>query len=80
MPLDDGFFGTLRDGTQTQEYCKFCFQDGVYLQPDLTQDDMIQMSIDNMTEKLKMSVTEAEKLANLHIPVLKRWKKQLSLN
>lgn len=75
MPLADGFFGTHKDGSETQEYCKFCFQDGEYLQPELTMDDMIQMSISNMTQDLQIGQQKAEMLARQVIPNLKRWKK-----
>ena len=74
MPLGDGFFGTEKNGSETQEYCKFCYQDGEYVQPDLTVDDMIQMSINNMTTAQGMSQEESERLAQEYIPNLKRWK------
>jgi radical SAM superfamily enzyme len=76
MPLDDGFFGTEKNGTETREYCKFCYQDGEYLQPELTVEMMIQMSIDNMTSDLKMDQEKAHELAIQYIPYLKRWKKE----
>lgn len=75
MPLDDGFFGTEKNGDPTHEYCKFCYQDGEYLQPDLTMENMIQMSIDNMTEELVFEDPKARELATSYIPTLKRWKK-----
>ena len=74
MPLSDGFFGTLKNGSETNEYCKFCFQEGAYLQPELTVEDMIQMSIDNMSQDLNFSKENAQELANSVIPQLKRWK------
>jgi hypothetical protein len=76
MPLADGFFGTTTDGLETHEYCKFCFQDGEYLQPELTIEDMIDMSIQNMTQDLSMSHDQASELAHTVIPQLKRWKVQ----
>ena len=75
MPLDDGFFGTELGGVETQEYCKFCYQDGTYVQPDLTIEAMIQMSVDNMTNDIQMDEEKARALANEYIPNLKRWKK-----
>lgn len=74
MPLDDGFFGTERNGTVTHEYCKFCYQDGEYLQPDLTVDVMIQMAVNNMTEEQGFEPPNAQELAEAYIPTLKRWK------
>lgn len=74
MPLADGFFGTFKGGAETQEFCKFCYQEGEFLQPELTVEDMIQMSIDNMTQDLSMPEEKAQKLAQTFIPNLKRWK------
>ncbi len=76
MPLDDEFFGTEKDGKPTHEYCKFCYQDGEYLLPDLTMDVMIQMSVNNMTEELGFEDPDARELAEKFIPSLKRWKKE----
>lgn len=75
MPLDDGFFGTEKNGELNHEYCKFCYQDGTYLQPDLTVDIMIQMSINNMTEEQGFEDPQAEEIARAFIPTLKRWRK-----
>lgn len=76
MPLADGFFGTNKDGSETREFCKFCFQDGSYLQPEITVEDMIQMSVDNMTQDLQFNQKKARTLARQVIPQLKRWKMQ----
>ena len=75
MPLGDGFFGTEKDQSETQEFCKFCYQDGEYVQPDLQMEDMVQMSINNMVESEGMDLAQAESLANQFVPNLKRWKK-----
>jgi hypothetical protein len=75
MPLADGFFGTEKDQTETQEFCKFCYQDGLYLQPDTTVSDMIDMSVNNMISELGYDESHARELANQFIPNLKRWSK-----
>lgn len=74
MKLTDGFFGTNKDGSETQEFCKFCYQDGEFVMMDLNVEDMIALSIHNMTDDLGMNVDEATKIANEYIPTLKRWK------
>lgn len=76
MPLSDKFFGTEKDGSQTQIYCKFCFQDGAFVQPDLPIEVMVQMSVDNMMSELDMPEEKARELANEVIPGLKRWKRE----
>jgi len=73
MPLGNGFFGTEIDGSGSSEYCKFCYQKGMFTEPDLTMDEMIAMSVKNMTEDLHFPKEKAERLANDFIPQLKRW-------
>lgn len=54
MPLGETFYGTQKDGTFSDEYCRFCFQNGIFTQPDQTLAEIIQSSVDNMTQELKM--------------------------
>lgn len=75
MPLGEGFYGTLQSGTIMTEYCKFCFQEGSFTEPELTVDDMMNRSIDHMQRELNFSLEEAQKMANDLIPDLRRWKK-----
>jgi hypothetical protein len=73
MPLAEGFYGTNADATENQEFCKLCFENGEFTEPDLTLKEMIGKSIRQMTRHLKMDDDQAEVLANAVIPTLKRW-------
>jgi hypothetical protein len=73
MPLSDDCFGTNKDQSINHEYCKYCFLKGEFTQIDLTCDQMIKESANHMIKELKMPPSEAQKLANLFIPTLKRW-------
>ena len=77
MPLsaDFGNLGTNADGTKTDEYCSFCFQNGEFTAPDQTLEEMINSSIENMTADLNMPPGKAAELANSFIPTLRRWQK-----
>ena len=77
MPIsaDFGNLGTYADGSQTVDFCRFCFQDGNFTNPNQTLDEMIQSSIDNMTKDLQMPIEQATNLANSFIPTLRRWQK-----
>lgn len=75
MPLEEGFYGTNADSTQSQEYCSFCFQDGIFTDEGLTVDDMIEKSADNMTKEQGFQARQARDVAQGAIPNLKRWKK-----
>lgn len=75
MPMKVGYFGTKKDGSQEREYCKFCYVKGEFTDPNLTLKKMIELSTQNMTQELKMPENDARKLAEIFIPVLKRWQK-----
>lgn len=75
MPLstDFGNLGTNADGSQTQEFCIICFKQGAFTNPNQTLVEMIQSSIENMTQDLRMPLEQATDLANNFIPTLRRW-------
>jgi hypothetical protein len=75
MPLSSEFanLGTNADGTKTDEYCSFCFQNGEFTAPNQTLEEMIKSSIENMTADLNMPPEKAAELANSFIPKLRRW-------
>lgn len=77
MPLAEaaGNLGTNHDGSNTYEYCSFCFRAGAFTNPNQTLSEMIQSSIENMTADLNIPVERATELANSFIPTLKRWQK-----
>lgn len=74
MPLALEFYGTNADSSETQEYCKFCYQNGVFVQLEQTLEEMIQSSVTFMMQEQHMSEVKARALATNFIPQLKRWK------
>ena len=75
MPIDSSFgnLGTEADGSDSTEYCKFCYDGGHFTKPDQTVDGMVASSIDFMTADLGFDRADAEKLSNDVIRRLKRW-------
>jgi len=75
MPVAEEFgnLGANADGSRTSEYCIFCFSGGTFTNPKQTLEEMIQSSIENMTNDLQMPREQATALANSFIPTLKRW-------
>lgn len=71
MSQDPAGGGTLADGSRTQEYCSYCFQDGAFFQPDLTAREMQAFCIEKMKEQ-GMSHWWAWLLTR-GIPRLRRW-------
>lgn len=74
MPLTEGGYGTQADGSASSEYCKSCFENGAFTEPELKIDDMIKKSIRHMVYTLKMNDETADHLARIVIPTLKRWR------
>lgn len=76
MPLTTpGFYGTNADGAENRAYCKFCFKNGSFSNPKQTLEEMIQSSVNFMSQELKISKKEAENKSREIIPNLLRWKK-----
>ena len=76
MPLENAAvenLGTEADGSPASEYCQFCYQDGAFVKPDQTVDEMVQSSIDFMTDELKFDGEQASQMSNDVIRKLKRW-------
>ncbi|WP_305065382.1 zinc ribbon domain-containing protein [Methanococcoides sp.] len=45
MPLEkDEDFGANADGTKSDEYCLYCYQNGKFTQPDITLEEMIEQT------------------------------------
>jgi hypothetical protein len=65
--------GTEKNGAASQEYCRYCYQGGAFLFPD--------MKIEEMTEIVKQQMSKRNIPANIIdtavniLPHLKRWKK-----
>lgn len=75
MPLNkEENCGTNEDNSKTTEYCKFCFADGKFTNPNLTMSEVIEKSA-QMAKKLWMPEDKAREIANNSVPKLKRWMK-----
>ena len=71
MEKDPGTGGTNLDGSKSEDYCSYCFQEGEFTQPDFRAKDMQKFCIEKMKE---MGVpTLFGWLLTRNIPKLKRW-------
>ena len=73
MPLeDDSIIGRDSDGSLNEDYCKWCYADGVYLYSDM--EDLIEVCVKNMPQD---TYTEEEVRAYLRqlLPQLEYWKR-----
>lgn len=74
----DGHKGTERDGSRSEEYCVFCYQQGKFAQ-DITMEEMVEHNLKDLTQwnasaGLCLTEQEARKLLMEFLPTLKRWK------
>ena len=75
MPLEESQdFGTAADGSRVDDYCHFCFQHGVFTEPDITAPAMIDKCIAIMTRQGVMAEAQARTLMTDLVPRLKRWR------
>ncbi len=79
MPLEDEIIGRNKDGSLNEEYCKWCYADGVYTYNKL--DDLIEVCVKNMVSD-KISEEQARSYLQQTLPTLNYWKnyEQLSDN
>ena len=72
MPLGDAIISHNKDGSPNEDYCKWCYADGVYLYSDM--EDLIEVCVKNMP---KDTYTEEEVRAYLRqlLPQLEYWKR-----
>ena len=72
MPLDSPeLLGTEKDGSKSQEYCKYCYQKGAFINPGMTLDEM-RVLVKSQMEKMKID-TSIINMAVTSLPKLKRW-------
>lgn len=75
MPMDsEQLMGTEKDGSLSNEYCRYCYWRGSFTEPDITIKEMTMKIIGKMEEMHIDSATID--LAVLHLPDLKRWKQE----
>ncbi len=75
MPMkkeDD--FGTDKDGLESTDYCKFCFQKGKFTDEGITMEEKIEKNVE-ISKKMGFPEGQARSMAEDIIPNLRRWKK-----
>ena len=75
MGATDEMCGTNADGGINGDYCKYCFQNGVFT-TDCTMEEMIEVCVPHMVSANSgINADEARKMMSTFLPTLKRWKK-----
>lgn len=66
--------GSNYDGSMNFDFCGYCYQNGSFVYPDITVNDMIESVADSIITQMGMPELQARRYAELFIPTLKRWK------
>ena len=73
IPLTDKNRGTNDDLSSSKEYCRFCYEQGEFVIPNLTLDMQMDRLANMAIERMKMPESEARQMAEKVLPGLKRW-------
>lgn len=66
-------FGTAREGFRVNDYCQFCFVDGVFRNPSISMNEMADLCTHQLAKK-GMPEKNARALMTRTLPLLKRWR------
>ena len=78
MPKEE-LFGINTDGSQNEEYCTYCYEQGKFTQ-ECSMEEMIQhcaQFVDEFNKEMEKPISKEEAIAFMRqeFPKLKRWKK-----
>ena len=74
MPITDNeLLGANKDGSLNQDYCKYCFVDGKFVD-NVTMEEYIEMC-SQYGAQAGMTNDEMKEFCTKLFPTLKRWKK-----
>ena len=75
MPIPDpALHGTEADGSESESYCKFCYQGGDFTAQAVDMDEFIEATAQMEADALNISREEAVSLMGTLLPHLARWK------
>jgi Putative zinc ribbon domain len=67
-------FGTDRNGCRINAYCRHCYQNDAFTDPDITLEQMINRCVEIMAQQKIMPAEQARSLMTTVIPGLQRWR------
>lgn len=74
MPLEnDVVYGTEKDGSRTEMFCIYCYQDGAFTQPELTLSEMTDICTGFLVKE-GVAEGEARSMMEQVLPQLDRWR------
>ena len=77
MPLEDPILGRNRDGSLNEEYCRWCYADGMYTYSDM--DELIEVCVPHMVSQ-GFTAEQARAHMKRTLPTLDYWKRYEQLS
>ena len=74
MGKTDEMYGTDSNRIKSVDYCKYCYDNGAFTNPNCTLDEMIETVAVIMVKDFGFAEEDAKKQCKEGIPALKRWK------
>jgi len=76
MPMGDTneMYGTELNGNKNPDYCKNCYDNGAFTNPDATVEDTIEFVAAMMVKDFGFSQEDANEQCRIGIPNFKRWR------
>jgi len=75
MPMETSEdHGTEQDGVISEEYCRYCYQNGEFTNPEMTLQQMIDFNVRLFVEHMGWSEEDARAALTPFISSLKRWR------
>ncbi|HBO61527.1 MAG TPA: XRE family transcriptional regulator [Olsenella sp.] len=68
-----GQHGHEADGSEAEDYCRWCYENGVYTY-ETSMDEMIEDCAPRMAEAMGWTVDESASLLGAVLPTLERWR------
>ena len=77
MPMpDEALHGTEADGSPSEHYCKWCYQEGDFTAKDVDMDEFIEATAQMEADAMGISREEAVSLMATLLSHLDRWKNE----
>lgn len=75
MPMSkESEFGTEAGGAKSAEYCRNCYSEGQFIEPDLDLGEMVQRVAAILEVHMGMPAPQAEMMSETLLVRLKRWR------
>lgn len=74
MPMaKESDFGTEKNGSKSDDYCTYCYQNGAFTEPDITIDEIAEKGGAIMSQMYGIPPENAKNFAREQLGCLKRW-------